>query len=90
MAWEAGLGWAGHWQRRVLAGDGCQQGTGPCLVLPPLPTGELLPSDPASPGQAVPPALALAGLLGEAGLGVLAWELQPGAWAGGGSSPGRG
>lgn len=84
-------GWAGLCAGRgVVAGDGCQQGTGPCLALPPLPTGELPPSDPASPRLAVHPALALAELLGEAGLGVLAWESQPAAWAGGCSSSGQG
>ncbi|XP_068060389.1 uncharacterized protein [Anomalospiza imberbis] len=37
VVWEAGLDWTACWQRRVVAGDGCQKGTGPvlpCLLSP--------------------------------------------------------
>lgn len=80
-------------QKWVLAGDGCQQGMGPRLALPPLPTGEHPGADPASPGRAFPPALALARLLGATGLGVLAqgpWpEAQAGGWQQSGQGPSR-
>lgn len=85
-----GAGRGGCQQKWVSAGDGCQQGMGPRLALPPLPTGEHPGADPASPGRAFPPALALAGLLGATGLGVLAQGPWPEAPAGGWQQSGQG
>lgn len=68
----------------MLMGMGATRG-GSQVSLSPLPAGEHPAAGPASPREAVPPALALAELLGATGLGVLAREPQPGAWAGGGS-----